>query len=211
MEKISDNLTWLVQEACKYPPGHRQRQKLLTQIIRLVNRKLWRENTVYYEDALQETWIYFCQNICEQKTAKQYDSNKASIITWLNNYLKWRLKDGYIQTKKQKKYRASVRVDNNNKIIDPVDNLPAKPDTAAILQEIEEWVIDDPEQRLRHINLAQHPQITCQLLILKRLPPETSWKNLAQEYGISAGTLSSFYQRKCKPLLREFSRSQGYI
>lgn len=211
MEKISENLTWLVQEACKYPPGHRQRQKLLTQIIRLVNRKLWRENTAYYEDALQETWIYFCQNICERKTAKQYDSNKASIITWLNNYLRWRLKDGYIQTAKQKKYRVSIRVDNNNKIIDPVDSLPAKPDAVAILQEIEEWVINDPEQKLRHTNLAQHPQITCQLLILKRLPPETPWKSLAEEHGISAGTLSSFYQRKCKPLLREFSKSQGYI
>ena len=152
-----------------------------------------------------------CQNICEQNTAKQYDSNKASIITWLNSYLRWRLKDGYIQAKKQKKYSASVRVDKNNKIIDPVDNLPAKPDTVAILQEIEEWVIDDPEHKLRSTNLAQHPQITCQLLIQKRLPPETPWKNLAQEYGISAGTLSSFYQRKCKPLLREFSRSQEYI
>lgn len=209
MEKISDNLTWLVQEACKYPPGHKKRQKILTQIIRLVNHKLWRENTAYYEDALQETWIYFCQNICEQNTAKQYDPNKASIITWLNNYLKWRLKDSYIKIEKQKKYRASVRVDKNNRIIDPVDNLPAQPDTVAILQEIEEWVIKDPEYKLRYTSLTRHPQITCQLLIQKRLPPETPWKNLAEEYGISAGTLSSFYQRKCKPLLREFSRSHS--
>ena len=209
--KISDDLTWLVQEACKYPPGHRKRQKILTRIIRLVDHKLWKENTPYYEDALQETWIYFCQNICEQKTAKPYDPNKASIITWLNNYLRWRLKDGYIKIEKQKKYRVSVQIDKNNKIIDPVDNLPAKPNFFPILQEIEEWATNDPEHKLSYAYLDRHPQITCQLLILNRLPPETPWKNLAAEYGIPAGTLSSFYQRKCKPLLREFSKSQGYI
>ena len=103
MEKIANTLAQLVKEACEHPPGSRNRQKKLTKIIRLVNSKLWKENTAYYEDALQETWVYFCQNICEGKTAKIYDPDKASIVTWLNNYLKWRLKDGYIRTEKQKK------------------------------------------------------------------------------------------------------------
>lgn len=211
MEKIADTLALLVKEACEYPHGSRERQKKLTQIIRLVNNRLWKENTAYYEDALQETWVHFCQNICEGKTAKPYNPNKASVVTWLDNYLKWRLKDGYIKTLKQRKQTVSVRVDENNQIIAPVDSLPAKPDTPNILEEIEQWVLKDPEYKLRQIHLDNHPQITCQLLILKRLPPETSWKALAEEYKISAGTLSSFYQRKCKPLLREFSKSQGYI
>ncbi|MEM8829468.1 MAG: sigma-70 family RNA polymerase sigma factor [Cyanobacteria bacterium P01_G01_bin.19] len=209
--KITNTLTQLVKEACKYPHGSSQRQKKLTQIIRLVNHKLWKENATYYEDALQETWIYFCQNICEGKTAKPYDPNQASVVTWLNNYLKWRLKDGYIKIEKQKKQTTSVRLDESNKIIDPVDILPAKPEIPNILEEIEKWVLTDPEHKLRQIHLDNHPQITCQVLILKRLPPETPWKTLAAEYAISAGTLSSFYQRRCKPLLREFSKSQGYI
>lgn len=211
MEKIAKNLGELVKQACEHSHGSRQRQKKLTQIIRLVNHKLWKENTEYYEDALQETWVYFCQNICEGKTAKPYDPDKASVITWLNNYLKWRLKDGYIRTVKQKKHIQSVQVDDNNKIIDPVDNLAAKPDIPPILTEVEKWVLTDPENKLRQTHLDNHPQITCQLLILRRLPPETPWKSLAAEYKISTGTLSSFYQRKCKPLLREFSKFQGYI
>lgn len=211
MDKIAKTLNELAKQACKYPNGSRIRQQKLTQIIRLINHKLWKENTNYYEDALQETWIYFCQNICEGNTAKPYDPDQASIITWLNNYLKWRLKDGYIKTAKQKKHTVSVQVDNNNKIIDPVDNLAAKPDVPPILAEVEKWVRQDPEYKLRQIHLDKHPQITCQLLILKRLPPEISWKSLAAEYKIPAGTLSSFYQRKCKPLLREFSKFQGYI
>ena len=209
--EIANTLAQFVREACEYPHGSSQRQKKLTQIIRLVNNKLWKENTVYYEDALQETWVYFCQNICEGKTAKPYDSEKASVITWLNNYLKWRLKDGYINTEKQRKLTAPVRVDENNRIIDPVDSLPAKPNVPTILEEIENWVLQDPDNKLRQTYLDNYPQITCQLLILKRLPPEIPWKTLAEQYGISAGTLSSFYQRKCKPLLREFSKFQGYI
>ena len=211
MEKIANTLAQLVKKACEHPPGSRNRQKKLTQIIRLVNSKLWKENTAYYEDALQETWVYFCQNICEGKTARIYDPDKASVVTWLNNYLKWRLKDGYIRTEKQKNQTASIRVDQSNKIIDPVDSLPATPDIPPILEEVRKWVIEDPEDRLRQTHLDHHPQITSQLLIWKRLPPETPWKTLSEEYGISSGTLSSFYQRKCKPLLREFSKLQGYI
>ena len=210
MEKIAKTLGELVKQACEHPHGSRKRQKTLTQIIRLVNHQLWKENTSYYEDALQETWIYFCQNICEGKTAKPYDPNKASIVTWLNNYLKWRLKDGYISTEKHKKQTLSVKVDDN-KIIDPVDSLPAKPDIPPILAEIERWVLQDPQYKLRQTRLDNHPQITCQRLILDRLPPETPWKSLAAKYQIPSGTLSSFYQRKCKPLLREFSKSQGYV
>jgi hypothetical protein len=210
MEKFADTLAQLVQEACEHPHGSKQRQKNLTQIIRLVSNKLWKENTDYYEDALQETWVYFCHNICEGKTAKPYNPDQASLVTWLNNYLKWRLKDGYIKTLKKNQQTVSVRVDEDNKIIDPVDSLPAKPDSPSLVEEIEAWVSKDPEHKLSQIHLDNYPQITCQLLILKRLPPETSWKTLAEQYGISPGTLSSFYQRKCKPLLREFSQFQGY-
>ena len=211
MEKLSQSLSQLVKEACKYPPGNKERQKNLTKIIRLVNSQLWQENTPYYEDALQETWIYFCRNICDGKPGKVYDSDKAGVVTWLNNYLKWRLKDGYIRTKKQKQQTVSVQVDRNNQIIDPIDNLSAQGDMPTILEELEKWAVEDPQNKLGKIYLENHPQITAQVLILRRLPPETKWSKLAEEYGIAAGTLSSFYQRKCKPLLREFSKSQVYI
>ena len=211
MEKLSQSLSQLVTEACRYPPGSKERQKSLTQIIRLVNSQLWQESTSYYEDALQETWIYFCRNICEGKSGQVYDPDKASVVTWLNNYLKWRLKDGYIRTEKQKQQTISKQVDENNKIIDPVDNLSAKEDIPPILEEIEKWAVEDRQNKLRRIYLENHPQVTAQVLILKRLPPETAWSKLAEEYGVAAGTLSSFYQRKCKLLLREFSKSQGYI
>ncbi|MEM9273060.1 MAG: sigma-70 family RNA polymerase sigma factor [Cyanobacteria bacterium P01_F01_bin.143] len=211
MKKIAESLSQLVIEACKHPPGSKERQKNLTKIIRLVNSQLWQENTPYYEDALQETWIYFCRNICEGKANITYDPNKATVVTWLNNYLKWRLKDGFIRVQKNKQRTISTRIDATNKIIDPIDNLPARPDIPPLLEDIKQWVLSDPQNKLSKIYLDNHPQITAQTLILRRLPPESPWNKLAEEYGVSVGTLSSFYQRKCKPLLREYSQNQGYI
>ncbi len=211
MKQSSQTLSQLVKEACQHPPGSKQRQKNLTQIIRIVNSCLWQENTSYYEDALQETWIYFCRNLCEGKPGKAYDPKRANLITWLNTYLKWRLKDGYIAISKQKQHNVSGLVDSDNRVIDPVANLPAKADIPPILEEIEQWALKDTQNKLSRIYLENHPHITAKVLILRRLPPETAWAKLAQEYAIPAGTLSSFYQRKCKPLLRDFSKSQGYI
>ena len=211
MKKSSQSLSQLVIEACKHSPRSKERQKILTKIIRLVSAQLWQENTPYYEDALQETWIYFCRNICEGKASIVYNPNKASVVTWLNNYLKWRLKDGYIQVQKKKQLTISSKVGENNRILDPIDSLSAQAYIPPLLEEIKQWALADPQNKLRKIYLDEHPQITAQALILKRLPPESTWNKLAEEYGIPPGTLSSFYQRKCKPLLREYSQSQGYV
>lgn len=213
MEQLSESLLQLVKQACQHPPGSKERQKNLTKIIRLVSTQLWRENSSYYEDALQETWFYFCRNICEGLTAKPYDAERASVVTWLNNYLKWRLKEGYLKAEQQKQQRVFTRIHDNNPITDVVDNLPAPTnrDSSFLLDEIQQWVLTDSQNKLRHIYLKDQPQITAQALILARLPPEIPWKTLAAEYGVTVGTLSSFYQRKCKPLLREYSKSQGYI
>lgn len=100
MNEFQRELTTLVTEACKHPEGSPGRQKRLTQIIARVRRQLWYENTAYYEDALQQTWIYFCRNLCANTTGNQYDPDQASLVTWLNAYLKRRLQDCYINTQK---------------------------------------------------------------------------------------------------------------
>ena len=99
-----EQLSYLVTQACRYQVGSAQRQKNLTKIIRLIANKLWKENTPYYQDALQQTWLYFCQNICEGKTGKSYDPNRGSIVTWLNFYLKKRLYDFYISNREEQSH-----------------------------------------------------------------------------------------------------------
>ena len=89
----------LVVETCKHPRGSAARQKGMTQLIRLINQRLWHTSDVYYGDALQQTWIYFCRNLCEATTGRAYDPEVANPVTWLNAYLKRRLQDFKIAEK----------------------------------------------------------------------------------------------------------------
>ncbi|MGB3788259.1 MAG: sigma-70 family RNA polymerase sigma factor [Phormidesmis sp.] len=210
-----DPLLKLVEETCQYPVGSLQRQKGLTKLIQALNDQLWHTFDTYYQDALQQTWIYFCRNLCEATTARAYDPAQAKLTTWLNAYLKRRLQDFRIDESDRRAKITSqsskmIRQEDGT-VVDPIERLPAPPDIPPLLEQVHTWLQTDAGGTLKSISMAQHPHITAQLLLLKRLPPETPWKELAEEYGLSIGTLSSFYNRKCFPQLREFGKSEGYF
>jgi hypothetical protein len=211
---IEEEIRSLVAEARRYSPGHLRRQQCLTQIIRLIeqSQKLWHENTPFYEDAKQQMWVYFCQNICEAGTGEQYDPNRSSVITWLNRYLKWRLQDFRIAKQAQQtKFVSSPVSGSMTRVRDLTDNLPSGPDVPPILEDTRTWVELDMTGELRSTHIQNRPEVNCQALILRRLPPETSWEDLSIEFGVAVSTLSSFYQRKCISYLRNFGQCQGYL
>ncbi|MEW6497463.1 MAG: sigma-70 family RNA polymerase sigma factor [Cyanobacteriota bacterium] len=210
MNELEERLHLLVTEACKHRAGSAQRQKNLTRIIRLVSPKLWREHTPYYQDALQQTWVYFCQNICAgvENTGAPYNAERGSVITWLNFYLKRRLQDFYIESRKAPK---KPKPDEGGETLDLIENYPANPDVPPLLDEVRQWVEADADGELSSIYITDRPDVTAQVLILRRLPPETSWKDLAAEFNLSISTLSSFYQRQCLPRLRKFGETEGYL
>ncbi|MEH2262643.1 sigma-70 family RNA polymerase sigma factor [Nostoc sp.] len=216
MAQFDEELRRLVSQACGHALGSPQRQKLLTQIIRLTANRLWRESTPYYQDALQQTWLYFCRNVCEGLTGQIYDPTYGSVITWLNAYLKRRLQDFYIKQNREQATTAPLRVRQStsggtSETIDPIDNLPATPQTPPILEDLEIWAKTDSEGELCRTCIKGRPDVNCQVLILKRLPPEVSWKELSKEFALSIPTLSSFYQRQCLPRLRKFAESEGFF
>lgn len=207
-----EGLKQLVRDTCQYPKGSPQRQKGLTRIIREITGQLWHTSDAYYPDALQQTWIYFCRNLCEATTGRAYDCEIATPVTWLNAYLKRRLQDFKIAENRDRHKtvsRASLKITGEDGPIDPVDQLRAPPDIPPWLEQVRTWA--ESNQDLGRIAIAKHPTVTARLLILRRLPPETPWKTLSAEYDISIGTLSSFYQRQCLSKLREYGKSQGYL
>ena len=208
VDSLRDTLNRLVAEAISYPRSSSKRQKKLNELVRLVSKsgKLWRENVPYYNDALQQMWLYFCRNV------EKYNPSRSSVITWLNYRLKWELQECRFkeENKKGKFHRPYIREDGQT--IDLLESLPAPPDNPlSILESTIEWVETDPEGKLKSVHIQNRPDLTCQILIRYRLPPETSWEKLKVEFGVPISTLASFYKRQCIPLLQKFGESQGYL
>jgi hypothetical protein len=204
-DSLNEQLRQLLEEICKQPSGGCQRQKLLNQLIYKMqqSRRIWRGGDVTgdrYEDALQQTWLWFCKNL------HQYDPTQASVITWFNTTLKYRLAD----TRREVAREKATRIANDDAEFDLADRLPANTETPPILAEIRAWV-EREEKTLRRLHLRDCPEINARVLILRRLPPATTWQALALEFGVAATTLSHFYQRTCFPRLLEFGKTQGYL
>jgi hypothetical protein len=210
-DPIEVEIKRLAKLACQHPPGSPQRQKYLTQIIRLATQKLWRDNSLDYADAVQNTWVFFCRNLCEGKNP--YNSEVSSLSHWLNTHLKWRLHDLVIDRKTEDARRAKPIVDpSTGKMTDPLETVAAKEsELPSMLEKVRDWVEADASGELRRVHIRKHPEVTCQVLILRRLPPETQWQELSAEFGLSISTLNSFYERQCKPRLRKFGQSEGYL
>jgi hypothetical protein len=150
--------------------------------------------------------------ICEATTGQRYDPDRASLITWLDNYLRRRLQDIEISKFKELSITiSSVKRGKDGELIDIIDSIPASPDIPPMLQDLRTWAEIDADGTLQSTHIKGHPNVNCQLLILRRLPPETSWDNLSKELAIAIPTLSAFYQRKCIPKLHNFCESEGYI
>lgn len=215
---LNQQLQQLVAEACSHPPKSLRRREKLSEIVRLIVKsgKLWQEDTPHYNDALQQTWVYFCRNVCEANTAnKPYDPNLGSVITWLDKYLKMRLKDFTLERTQEKVRRDLPLISEDSAEINPIDNIENPPTYSdsplAILEETKKWVRADPEGELRSVHIKERPDVTCQILILRRLPPETPWKNIALEFNLPPSTAPNFYKRECLPRLRNFAKNQGYL
>jgi hypothetical protein len=206
VNNLNQQLQQLVAEACSYPARSLMRRQKLNEVVRVVMKsgKLWKENTPYYKDALQQTWLYFCRN------PEQYNPASCSVITWLDNCLKWRLQDFRSSEAEAQARTVPSPMPGTEETTDPIENLPASPDIPPILEETYEWVQTDPDGELASTHVKGRPDVTCQILILRRLPPETPWKTIALEFSLPPSTAPNFYKHECLPRLRKFAVLQGY-
>ncbi len=203
--QVSTYLHQLVLEARKYPLGNLKRQQCLTQAMRLMEQsdQLWHEDTPYYEEALLHTWRYFGHNIGDVPTKKKRDLESSSVIAWFNRSLKSHLRNyaGAWQTQPD-----PVNTQNSNptgetqKTATPIG---AKPNQS-FLEKTRKWVESDLDGELRRNHILNRPEVNCQVLILRRLPPVTSWGQLSAEFDLDVSKLSEFFQRQCLPRLSKF-------
>lgn len=213
MKNLAHQLRQLMDEARSCPAADRERRQKFTEIFRLVSRsrKLWRENTPYYEDALQEMWEYCYQNL------EEYDPTIKGVITWLDDELKKRLRKYRSRWIRQQQRQATDRQTDEGQTRAIEDNIPSPPDLQPVL-EIQKttlsWVLCDPDRTLRDKWFRERREINARALIRRRFPVDMPWRVIATEFSLTeaeAKDLPKFYSRKCLPLLREFGAAQGYI
>ncbi len=209
LNDIDENLKKLVAKACSYLEGTEERQEALDEIIRelLRSRKVWREKTPYYEDALQQTWLYLCDN------PEQYNPERGTVTNWINNHLKWQLLDFQQATWKEKLRSSAVQIANIEETYTQIEenNLLVRPDFLTILEQTRRWIETDATRELRKTHIKDRPDVNCQILMLLRLPPETRWETIARTFNLSMSTAPNFYKREALPRLQKFASTEGYL
>ena len=195
-ESLEEQLKNLVVETCQHPQGSFERQRELNKLIRIIQRsgKIWKDSSPDYEDALQKTWLYFCLNL------SAYDPKKASVITWFNNYLKWRLLDQRIDEKEKTKIFVDNVTADGSDIFDKVPSPESKQDLRTFVCT---WIKNDPDGKFKGKTMPSRTDINAQIVCLKHLCDGKTWQNLSTELRINYQTLTTFYKRKCIDLLKE--------
>ena len=195
MDEIHTKLKALVLEACVYPRTHPRRRKLTNAIVRLVQAsgKLYRQPGVGYEEALQQTWLYFARNLCEATTAKApYDPDRATLVTWLNAYLQQRLRDGAIAAAQENQTRALPQRDaETGRWLDPLERVPAAADVALLYDRLLDWLENGSDPGLQASATRKRPDVTARSVLRRRLQG-TTLKEVAARLGVPEGTMRDF-------------------
>ena len=192
-ESLEEQLKNLVAEACQYPQGTIQRQRVLNKLVRIMQRsgKIWRDSSPDYEDALHKTWLYFCSNL------SAYDPSKASLITWFNNHLKWRLLDQRLEEQTTRKTSGGL-VNGDGREIE----IPSPEPEPDLWTFVCTWIKNDSDGKFKAMHVRDRPDVNAQVVCLGRLHGKV-WRELATELRSSIPVLSGFFQGRCINLLRE--------
>jgi hypothetical protein len=215
-DSLDRQLQELLAQACACPAESIARKQVLTQFVAVVedSGKLWRgagADRDLYAEALNETWLYLLPRIAS------YDPGRATVMTWINFYLKNKLKD--VQLARQKSWNQKIDWGDKNglnpweSLPDPHSNPWATVETVEqpgenLLELVDLWLKSD--RSLRRMHVLERPDINGAVVIADRLPPPKRWKQMALELNAKPDTLINFYHKRCLPKLRSFLQSKGF-
>lgn len=226
MTMDDDQLRALIEQARNPDSSPLKTRKALTRLLTVVSQLpgILRSSHQDYPVALNKTVEWFRENLSEFK--ERPPSLEKSLVVWINGYLKWRIKDLYIQDQQKLKTEKSLN-EPINKGDDNIGTLEARlPDSTPSLsnidayieaqqakrkarhgQWVEQYIEQDPEGKLVSCHPKKYPECNGQRLakrILLKDPPDRI-STLALEFNIPRPTLDSHWKRLCLPLLRDIA------
>ncbi|MBW4428486.1 MAG: sigma-70 family RNA polymerase sigma factor [Nostoc desertorum CM1-VF14] len=206
-DKLDEQLLELAIVAQQHPPLTHGRRVALSKLINAIvlSGKVCHPQSgkftfnLYediYHEALQELLLYICQNI------DKYDAKRASVIAWVNFLLERRFFSEGITKVLGRREITKVPIQ---------DNLAVPEEPEDLTQIVKEYIELDPENVFKEKHINACPQANFQALVQRRLSGK-SWQEIAAEFEINVGTISSFYSRCISifaPELRKYCSNES--
>lgn len=225
MDDLDRRLSALIAEVRQHlAPSKKWRtamNKLLLQIQQLPGVK--KSAHPNYPAALNLTLEWVSREIANFEPRSP--SVSKSFVNWINGYLGWRIKDLYSPDKDAPiSLDAPIAVDAGETTrlellpdftlsgLDGMIESVQKETTQRIGLELELYIEQDPEGKLKNSYPRSSPECNCQFLSMRRVlkEPPDKFTDLAKELNVKYPTLNSHWQKKCKPSLQEIARTLGY-
>ena len=222
---MDEKLRELIATVCKrYPAGTREWKKAMHHLLIEIQslQELAKDSHYNYEEVLNDTLLEVSQRICEFRL----DSNelKNSLIVWINLKLRlkykildlYRYNDIFVTTKtRAEKIRISKQVENERdprpcslwEIEAETERRQEQEAVHSIGTKVQNYILQDPEGRLRNCSLRNYPDCNCQALserLLLKAPPD-KLAAVAREFGVSYQTLVSHWKKKGEPLIQKIA------
>ena len=207
-----EQLKRLAIEAQENPPLSSRRQLMLSMLV----NKVWHSPSIarpqehswspdLYEDLYNEAWqktmLEICQNI------DRYNCQHP-VMAWINFYLNKqfikvvsdRYKQGvtYLPQKEKPTFSLSS--------LDDLERDVSYEETISKAKLLRQFLIEDPENRLKTEYIEGCRQATFQFLALAKFVEDRTWMDIATDLEIPFQTLYSFFYRRLKELTPYFQK-----
>lgn len=209
LEQYSDRtpkdelLCKLILGICSESLDSPQRLRLLDRLLRELQLlpRLSKVSHPYYLEALNKTWQWLDSNLHEFHPRRS--PIQASLITWINGYLWYRIQDLYSSTNIKELSLDLDALERSGFYDEYVSGLEAeierieRQEKAALARAIAQYIDRDPEKKLRNCHPRNRPDCNCQLIVQKLLLQESPEKMsaIARQLNINTQTIRSFWKR----------------
>jgi hypothetical protein len=213
----------LLQQVSQHPQGSEQRRRamhrLLIEIYNLPG--LLKSSHPDYLAALNQTWEKVSRDICCEFQPRSKSLEK-SLVSWINGYLYWRIKDLYSANSALISLDAPIAEnDQQTTLIELLAetglNTPKLNGLDCYIEQLQErenqrlskkivdYIDQDPQNQLKNCYPRAYPNCHCQLLSQKRLlsEPAKTFEDIAEELNIPLKQLTNHWYGRCKPLLQK--------
>ena len=227
---MEELLRRLIEEVCQHPDGSQKRRKAMHRLLLEFQHLpgLLKSTHPDYLQALNQTWEWIGRYLCstfEQRTA----SLQTSLVRWINGYLYWRIRD--LQSSETLTPISLDQTLNDDEAGTFLDRLSENGLSTPIIYglegyieqlqkqkiqriglQLENYIQQDPDRKLRDCYPHKYPHCNCQWLSQKRClqePPET-FEQIAQAANMKLTQVTNHWYGRCQPLLQTIAKDLGY-